>query len=115
MIDNFDKISKLLKFDSENDFYMLNILKRKKDLPDSTNEKSVRTIKSYCINSVTSLMEYKEEVVILCENLNSRAYIDVNRSNHYEVTLNMLSILTNRLKSNQFNQKNIFNKSANKS
>ena len=56
MIDNLNLIKELLNFDNEGDFYMLYILKRKKDqTTDKSNHQSVRTIKTYCIESIDSL------------------------------------------------------------
>ena len=54
MINNKDIIEKLLNFENEGDFYMLYIFKRKKDQPEGEkdNHQSVRTIKTYAIDSV---------------------------------------------------------------
>ena len=54
MIDNLEQIKRLLNFSEPGDFYMLYVLKRKKDQPEGErdNHQSVRTIKTYCIESV---------------------------------------------------------------
>lgn len=47
MVDNFDLIKSLLKFESKDDFYYLQIIQRSKDNPDiGVNNRLVR---SYCI------------------------------------------------------------------
>ena len=50
MIDNIELIKPLLNFSDPEDFYMLYVLKRKKDQPEGErdNHQSVRTIKTYC-------------------------------------------------------------------
>ena len=47
MINNLEIIKPLLNFENEGDFYMLYILKRKKDQPEGErdNNQSVRTIR----------------------------------------------------------------------
>ena len=57
MIDNLELIKPLLNFEKPGDFYMLYVLKRKKDQPDDErdNHQSVRTIKTYCIKSIDHL------------------------------------------------------------
>ena len=69
MINNIDKIKPLLNFQDEGDFYMLYVFKRKKDQPkeESSNHQSVRTIKSYCIESIEQLEKRYEEIMLLCE------------------------------------------------
>ena len=83
-INNIDKIKPLLNFENEGDFYMLYVFKRKKDQPkeESSNHQSVRTIKSYCIESIEYLDKRYEEIKQLCEVFKARAYIHVQRQNH---------------------------------
>jgi hypothetical protein len=49
MVNNFRQITQLLKFDSEDDFYHLQILKRKKENPELGSNSYV--IRTYCIRS----------------------------------------------------------------
>jgi hypothetical protein len=57
MIDNLQLIKPLLNFSEKGDFYMLYVFKRKKDQPEGErdNHQSVRTIKTYCIESLDHL------------------------------------------------------------
>ena len=57
MINNLELIKSLLNFTDEGDFYMLYVFKRKKDQPEGEkdNHQSVRTIKTYCIESIDHL------------------------------------------------------------
>ena len=70
MIDNLNIIKTLLNFEKEGDFYHCIILKRKKDQPEGErdNHQSVRTIKTYCVDSVQYLEKRYEEIKLLWYN-----------------------------------------------
>lgn len=87
--DNFDQISRLLKFDTKDDFYFMQIIQRKKDGCDTrdSGNNGYRTIKSYYIRSVDDLMRRKDKIVELCKSNNARAYINLNRRNARQVAL----------------------------
>lgn len=110
MINNLDIIKPLLNFTDEGDFYMLYILKRKKDQPEEErdNHQSSRTIKTYCIDSLDYLESKYEEIVQLSELFKARAYIHIQKQNHKDVALDMMMLLAERIKNGQHNQKNLF-------
>lgn len=110
MINNIDIIKPLLNFEDEGDFYMLYIFKRKKDQPESKRHEhqSVRTIKTYCVNSIEYLEKRYEEIKTLCEVFKARAYIHVQKQNHFDVGMEMIATIVNRVRSGQINQKNVF-------
>ena len=110
MINNLDIIKPLLNFTEEGDFYMLYILKRKKDQPEDErdNHQSSRTIKTYCIDSLEYLESRYDEIVQLSELFKARAYIHVQKQNHKYVALDMMILLAERIKNGQHNQKNLF-------
>jgi hypothetical protein len=109
MINNIELIKPLLNFDNEGDFYMLYIFKRKKDqTTDKSNHQSVRTVKSYCIESVEHLEKRYDEITQLCEMFKARAYIHIQKQSHKDVSLNMITEIVNRIQSGQTNQKNVF-------
>jgi hypothetical protein len=110
MINNIELIKPLLNFDNEGDFYMLYVFKRKKDQPEDErdNHQSVRTVKSYCIESVEHLEKRYEEIIQLCEMFKARAYIHIQKQSHKDVSLNMITEIVNRIQSGQINQKNVF-------
>jgi hypothetical protein len=108
-IDNLELIKELLNFENEGDFYMLYVLKRKKDqTTDKSNHQSVRTIKSYCINSIEYLEKRYDEIKQLCEMFKARAYIHVQKQNHADVALEMIPAIVKRIQSGQINQKHVF-------
>ena len=110
MIDNIKEIKELLNFSDKNDFYMLYVFKRKKDQPEGErdNHQSVRTIKTYCIDSVEHLDKRYDEIKQLCEMFKARAYIHVQKQNHSDVSLDMLALLAERIKNGVKNQKGLF-------
>ena len=109
MINNLELIKPLLNFDNEGDFYMLYVFKRKKDqTTDKANHQSVRTIKSYCIDSVDYLEKRYDEIQQLCEMFKARAYIHIQKQNHKDVALEMIPQIVKRIQSGQINQKHVF-------
>ena len=110
MIDNLELIKPLLNFSEPGDFYMLYVLKRKKDQPvgERDNHQSVRTIKTYCIESIDHLQRRWDEITQLCEMFKARGYIHVQKQNHCNVSLNMMVALAQRIHDGNSNQKGLF-------
>jgi len=110
MIDNIELIKQLINFEKPGDFYMLYVFKRKKDQPENErdNHQSVRTIKTYCIESIEHLDRRYEEIKQMCEMFKARAYIHVQKQNHFDVSLSMMVDLAQRIQNGQHNQKGLF-------
>ena len=110
MIDNIELIKDLLNFENEGDFYMLYVFKRKKDQPEGErdNHQSVRTIKTYCVESIEYLEKRYDEIKQLCEMFKARAYIHVQKQNHKDVAMNMITEIVKRIQSGQINQQHVF-------
>jgi hypothetical protein len=110
MIDNIELIKPLLNFSEPGDFYMLYVLKRKKDQPEGErdNHQSVRTIKTYCVESVEYLEKRYDEIKQLCEMFKARAYIHVQKQNHRDVSLNMMVALAQRIQDGNHKQQGLF-------
>ncbi len=109
-IDNLELIKPLLNFSESGDFYMLYVLKRKKDQLEGErdNHQSVRTIKTYCVDSIQYLEKRYDEIKQLCEIFNARAYIHVQKQNHKDVSLNMLATLAERIRDGVNKQQGLF-------
>jgi hypothetical protein len=110
MINNIQQIKGLLNFEKPGDFYMLYVFKRKKDQPENErdNHQSVRTIKTYCIESIDHLDRRYDEIMQLCEMFKARAYIHVQKQNHFDVSLSMMVTLAQRIQDGNNNQKGLF-------
>ena len=79
VVDNFDLIKGLLKFEDKDDFYFLQIIQRKKDgndVPSANN--GYRTIRPYYIKSIEDYEHRIPAIKQLCEQNNARAYITLN-------------------------------------
>ena len=108
MVDYFKLIRNYLKFESEDDFYFLQILQRKKDGPGpngikvtGTNNKP-RAIKTYCISSVEYLDKIEGEVKHLCDYFNARAMIILSRRSYKQTALLEMVQVSNMIMSGQY-------------
>lgn len=103
IIDNFELISQFLTFQSSDDYYHLQILMRKKDLPEHLKARNndARCIKTYYIKSIEHLESKKLEIIKLCELFTARAYINLNRKSFKKTALHLLKEISNRIVNNQ--------------
>ena len=100
MIDNFEQISKLLKFEDESDFYFIQVLQRNKENPELGSNN--RLVKGYYIDSLQKLEKYKEEMIKLAQVFNARVYIHLNRRNFRMLAFELLEDICHQMKSNQY-------------
>lgn len=100
MIDNFDKIVSIMSFDDSNDFYFIQLIKRRKDNPDMKGDSSV--IEEWFVSSVDYLLEKKESMIELANNYNARLTIRVNRRNYKKLGLKMISDIVNKIENENF-------------
>lgn len=94
LVDNFDRVENLMEFNSSDDFYFVQIIKRYKDNPDD-KEKALGIqngtyhggawyLKSWRIHSVKELRAIKNDVINECNKNNARAYISLNSRSETE-------------------------------
>lgn len=93
-IDNFDKIAQLMEFNSPDDFYFIQIIKRWKDNPnqvekeqgikDGTYHGGAWYLKSWRVHSPQELLSLKPEIIKWCEDNNARGYITINTRSESE-------------------------------
>ena len=106
-VDNFHLIKPLLKFDSADDFYFIQVLQRKKDHKDikvnGTNNNS-RLIKAYYIYSLEYLDFITPEIIELCKLFNARAGINLNRRSFEKMALQHLKKVTDQIINKSFNK-----------
>jgi hypothetical protein len=77
MINNFEHIRSLISFDSDDDFYFLQIIKRRKDNPDLPRD--MKLIDNYFIYSFDEFDKLEPKIIEQCELNNARAYFRINR------------------------------------
>lgn len=113
MTDNFKLIKELIQsqwcnksllgsqFDDFTDaFYTIEIIGRVKD-----NARIIagnNKFKTYYIKTIKDLDNYENEIKLLCDTLNMRAYISVNHKSMKHVTLNTMAEYANRIAQDNF-------------
>jgi len=100
MIDVIDKIIPMLEFRSEDDFYYLQILQRKKE-NDELGSNS-RVIKNYYIGSVAYFEEHYEEIKSLCKKFNARAMLRLNRRSYEKTAFHTMINISNTIMNRDF-------------
>lgn len=100
MIDNFDQIKQLLKFASDDEFYFVQILKRKKEHKELGSNSYV--VKSYYIRSQEHLEKHKPEMICLAEFHNARVYINLNQRSFEKTCYHTLKKLTDQIMQKDF-------------
>lgn len=100
MIDVFEEIKELLVFESEDDFYYLQILQRKKDNPDIGSNS--RVIKNYYIGSIDYLEKRYEEIRALCNQFNARASLRLNKRSYRKVAFKTMQNMANSMSNQEY-------------
>jgi len=100
MINNFKKISELLQFDSDDEFYFVQIIKRKKENPELGSNNVV--VHSYYISSAEQLLKLENEIALLTALHNARAYINLNRCSYERVAFQTLKNVADRIMNKDF-------------
>jgi hypothetical protein len=98
MIDVLQNIRGLLEFKSDDDFYYLQILMRKKENPQLGSNS--RVIKNYYIKSIDHLDKVYSEIKALCNQFNARAMLRLNKRSFYntgfKAMVNMANTMANK-------------------
>lgn len=104
IINNLELIKPLLKFESNDTYYHLQILKRKKDCKEHEKGRNnnARCLKTYYISSIEYLELRFSEIQKLCKNHNARAYINLNAKSFIKTGFQLNLLIADRMKNNQF-------------
>lgn len=107
-IDNFEQIQGLMSFDTEDEFYFVQILKRKKEHPElGSNSYLVNT---YFISSLEQLERLKGEIILLASFHNARVYIHLTKRSFEQTAFQMIMKVVNQTMEKDFKfVKNAFN------
>lgn len=110
MVDNFSQISALLTFESEDDFYFCQILKRKKDNPTAEGLSNSHVVKTYYLKCIEDLNKDKGEMICLAEYHNARVCINLNKRSFERVCYHTLKSITDHIINKDFsNVKKAYN------
>jgi len=104
MVNNFDLIRNLLTFASDDEFYFVQILQRKKDNPGNVNgsNNSSRLIKAYYIDSLEKFDNLKDEMIFFAEHFNARVGINLNKRSYYKTAFNVMKKMAEQMHNKQF-------------
>lgn len=100
MINNLEQIIALMKFDSEDDFYHLQIIKRKKEHAELGSNSMI--VKTYYIRSIEYLQKKFPEMVNLAEFHNARVCINLNRRSFEKVGFQALRKIADQIMNKDF-------------
>ena len=109
MVNNFDQIEKLLKFEKKDDCYYVQLLRRQSDdpmidgKPDPAYHGNMhsRSLKDYLISSIEQFRDLKKEMITLCDTFNVRAYIRLNKRNYKNISTKMLKQIADQVDSGE--------------
>ncbi len=100
IINNIEIISRLLDFKSDDDFYHLQIIKRKKEHPELGSNSYV--VKTYYISSLEYLNQKYPEIIALCNFHNARAYINPNVRSFEKLAYQTIKKVADQIMSRDF-------------
>ncbi len=100
MIDNLENIRDLLIFESEDDFYFLQILQRKKENPQLGSNS--RVIRNYYIKNIDYLEKRYDEIKQLCNIYNARAMLRLNKRSFEKTAFKTLKNIANSMENKDF-------------
>lgn len=109
MVNNFQQIRSLLRFEDDGDCYYVQLLRRASDdpmvdgkpNPEYHGNMHSRSIKDYFIHSKEHLDKVSEEIKTLCTTFNVRAYIRLNRRSYKKIALQMLKHIAEQASSGE--------------
>jgi hypothetical protein len=113
MTDNFDLIRGMLNFTSDDDFYFVQILKRRKDNPGLNTD--VAVIKEYIVDSLAYFDKKREDMIEQATKNNARVTIRLNKRSYKKTASKMLIDIATKMDNAQYKTvKNSFSSCAGK-
>ena len=99
-MNNYDKIKPFLQFESDDDFYIVQVIKRKRENPEMTCGEKV--IFKYYMFSIEQFESDYKEMIELCEKENARCYINLNRRSKYDCSTKLLEWMVQRANEDRY-------------
>ena len=100
MTNNFELIKNFVEFDSEDDFYLCQILKRRRENPDMLTD--VINIDNFYIKSKEDFDKYNERIIEICDRNRARAYIRLNRRSFKKIAYKTNLLIAGYLEQEDF-------------
>ena len=87
-IDNIEQIRKIMKFDKFGEFYYISIMQRNKDgVKVASSHDNCRRIRTFYIFSMEEFDKAIPFIKEICDKINARAYIELNRKDIFQCQL----------------------------
>jgi len=99
-INTFDDIKQFINPKSDDEFWHLQILKRKKENPELGSNSLV--LKTHYITSVEHLEKLMPSIINLCKSENARAMINLNRRSFEQIAFQMLRKVSEQIFNKDF-------------
>jgi hypothetical protein len=100
MVDNFEQIKSLLQFDNDDQFYFVQIIKRKKENKELGSNSHI--VKFYYIKAAEDLDKNKEEMKLLAHFHNARVCINLNKRSFERTAFHTLKKITDQILNKDF-------------
>ena len=101
-IDNFDRLMPLLDFESNDDYYLLELIGRKKDSVEVTHSQD--HFGSYYITSKEMLAKVKPEIEALCKLKHCRAYLNPNPKSKKKTAMKLMKNLLGKMENDDYSK-----------
>jgi hypothetical protein len=109
-INNFSKFHEFAQLDYDGASHFLQIIKRKKDLPNLSVTKSSKIVKTYTITSLNRLEDLQDEIMLLCQTFSARAYISISSKNEHLIGLAMIQKIAHLMQCGGYEFEHIYAK-----
>ena len=94
MVNNIERLRNTLKFDKFGEFYYISIMQRNKDgVKVAGSHDSARRIRTFYIFSIEEFDKITPFIMEICDKMNARAYIEMNRKNIFQCQLECIKRL----------------------
>jgi len=94
MIDNIEQIRSTLEFDKFGEFYYISIMQRNKDgVKVAGSHDNCRRIRTFYVFSLEEFDKVTDFIKEICDKMNARCYIEMNRKNIFDCQLECIKRL----------------------
>lgn len=100
IVNNIELAKNLMLFESEDDFYFLQVIQRKKENPQLGSNS--RVIKEYYLKSYENLLDRYDEIKLLCQVFNARAALRINKRSFEQTAFKTLTNIANTMQNKEY-------------
>ena len=94
MVNNIERLRDTLKFNKFGEFYYISIMQRNKDgVKVASSHDNARRIRTFYIFSIEEFDKITPFIMEICDKMNARAYIEMNRKNIFQCQLECIKRL----------------------